>query len=117
MIIISEIGDISRFSEPAKLVAFAGIDPTVKQSGQFTGTKNHMSKRGSPYLRRVIWLASTTDAFHDPVMSEFYQKKHAEGKPHRTAIGAVCRKMLYVIYALMKSGQTYSPQVKHLKST
>jgi transposase len=111
-IIISEIGDISRFSEPAKLVAFAGIDPTVKQSGQFTGTKNHMSKRGSPYLRRAIWLASTTAAFHDPVMAEFYQKKRAEGKPHRTAIGAVCRKMLYVIYALMKSGQTYSPQVK-----
>ena len=110
-IIISEIGDISRFSEPAKLVAFAGIDPTVKQSGEFKGAKNRMSKRGSPYLRRAIWLASMTAAFHDPVMSKFYQKKRAEGKPHRTAIGAVCRKMLYVIYVLMKSGQTYSPRI------
>lgn len=114
-IIISEIGDISRFSEPSKLVAFAGIDPTVKQSGEFTGTRNHMSKRGSPYLRRAVWLASMTAAFHDPVMSAFYQKKRAEGKPHRTAIGAVCRKMLYVIYALMKSGQTYSPQIKQIE--
>lgn len=110
-IILSEIGDISRFSEPAKLVAFAGIDPTVKQSGEFTGTKNRMSKRGSPYLRRAIWLASMTAAFHDPIMSAFYQKKRAEGKAHRTAIGAVCRKMLYVIYALMKTGQIYSPRV------
>lgn len=109
-IILSEIGDISRFSEPAKLVAFAGIDPTVKQSGEFKGTRNRMSKRGSPYLRRAIWLASMTAAFHDPVMSSFYQKKRAEGKSHRTALGAVCRKMLYVIYALMKTGQTYSPQ-------
>lgn len=45
-------------------------------------------------------------------MSAFYQKKRAEGKPHRTVIGAVYRKMLYVIYALMKSGQIYSPQFK-----
>lgn len=112
-VIISEIGDIERFSEPAKLVAFAGIDPTVNQSGEFEGTKNHMSKRGSPYLRRAVWLAAMTAAFHDPVMSEFYQKKRAEGKPHRTAIGAVCRKMLYVIYALMKSGQIYYPQHKN----
>lgn len=52
--ILSEIGDISRFSTGAKLVAFAGIDPTVRQSGEFTGSQNHMSKRGSSYLRRVF---------------------------------------------------------------
>ena len=103
---------MDRGDRPSKLVAFAGIDPRVKQSGEFSGTKNHMSKRGSSYLRRAIWLASTTAVFHDPVMSEFYQKKRAEGKPHRTAVGAVCRKMLYVIYALMKSGQVYTPQTK-----
>lgn len=107
---MSEIGDISRFDEPAKLVAFSGIDPTVKQSGGFTGTRNRMSKRGSPYLRRAVWLASTMAVFHDPVMSEFYQKKRSEGKAYRTAIGAVSRKMLYVIYALMKSGEPYHIQ-------
>ncbi|PIH05042.1 hypothetical protein CS538_07610 [Clostridium combesii] len=53
-IILSEIGDIARFKNASKLVAFAGIDPTVKQSGQFIGTKNKMSKCGSPYLRRAI---------------------------------------------------------------
>jgi transposase len=114
--ILSEIGDISRFSGPEKLVAFAGIDPTVRQSGEFRGTQNRMSKRGSPYLRRAVWLAAITAAFHNPVMAEFYQKKRSEGKAHRTAIGAVSRKMLYVIYAMMKSGQTFSPQLKRNES-
>lgn len=106
--ILSEIGDISRFSEPAKLVAFAGIDPTMRQSGNFTGTQNRMSKRGSAYLRRAIWLAASVAAFCDPVLSKYYQKKRLEGKAHRTVIGAVSRKMLYVIYALMKSGEPYN---------
>ncbi len=64
--IVGEIGDIKRFSDYGKLVAFAGLDPSVKQSGSFTGTKNHISKRGSRYLRRAIWLAAGVAAFHDP---------------------------------------------------
>lgn len=55
--IFSEIGDVSRFASAAKLAAFAGIAPTVKRSGEFIGTHNHMSKRGSLYLRRAIWQA------------------------------------------------------------
>lgn len=50
----SEIGDISRFDDPSKLVAFIGIDPSIKQSGQFNSNRNRMSKRGSPYLRRSV---------------------------------------------------------------
>ena len=57
-IVLGEIGDISRFSAPEKLVAYAGIDPSVRQSGNFSGNQNHMSKRGSPFLRRAIWLAA-----------------------------------------------------------
>lgn len=110
-VIYSEIGDIQAFDDCTKLVAYAGIDPTVHQSGNFTGSHNRMSKRGSPYLRRAIWLAATVSAFHDPVMSAYYQKKRSEGKAHGTAIGAVCRKMLYVIFAVMKAGRPYHPPV------
>lgn len=53
-VIIGETGDIDRFGEPGKLVAFAGLDATVNQSCEFTGTRSRLSKRGSPYLRRVI---------------------------------------------------------------
>jgi len=107
--ILGEIGDISRFSEPKKLVAFVGIDPSVHQSGEFTGTKNKMSKRGSPHLRRAIWLAANVAAFHDPVLSAFYQKKRAEGKHHYTAIGAVARKLTLIIYAVLRDNKPYVP--------
>jgi len=53
-VILSEIGDIHRFAAPEKLVAFTGMDPSLKQSGEFTGTQSHMSKLGSPYLRQAI---------------------------------------------------------------
>jgi transposase len=105
--IFSEIGDISRFSSPAKLAAFAGIDPTVKQSGEFVGTHNHMSKRGSPYLRRAIWQASTAAATFDPHMKAFFQKKRAEGKPYMNAIGHVTRKMTNIIFAVLRDNKPY----------
>lgn len=100
-IILSEIGDISRFYEPKKLVAFVCIDPSVKQSGKFFGTHNKMSKRGSPHFRRAIWLAATVAAFHDPVLIAYYQKKRSEGKHHYTSIGAVARKLTMIIHAVL----------------
>jgi transposase len=108
--ILSEIGDISRFSSPEKLVAFAGIDPTLRQSGAFFSSDNHMSKRGSPYLRRAVWLAAFVAAFNDPSFSAFYRKKIAEGKAHRVAIGAVSRKLLHTIYAILRSGDSFVSQ-------
>jgi len=108
-IIVSEIGDISRFSEPKKLVAFVGIDPSVKQSGDYAGTQNKMSKRGSPHLRRAIWLAANVAAFHDPVLSAFYQKKRSEGKHHNTAVGAVARKLTFIIFAVLRDNKPYVP--------
>lgn len=109
-VILSEIGDISRFSEAKKLVAFVGIDPSVHQSGEFSGTQSSISKRGSPHLRRAIWLAAIVAAFHDPVLSAFYQKKRAEGKHHYTAIGAVARKLTLVIYAVLRDNKPYVPR-------
>ncbi|WP_243124181.1 IS110 family transposase [Clostridium tyrobutyricum] len=82
---------MKRFKDGSKLVAFAGIDPSVKQSGEFVGTKNKMSKRGSPYLRRAIWLAASVACFNDPVLSAYYNKKRKEGKHHFTAVGACCK--------------------------
>lgn len=108
-VILSEIGDIARFTEPKKLVAFVGVDPSVKQSGQFVGTQNRISKRGSPNLRRAIWMAATVAAFHDPVLSAFYQKKRSEGKHHSSAIGAVARKLTLIIYAVLRDNKPYVP--------
>lgn len=107
--ILSEIGDINRFETPEKLAAFAGIDPSVKQSGQFTGSQSKMSKRGSPYLRRAIWLAATSALFHDPALKAYYERKKAQGKHHYTCVGYICRKMINIIFAILKTNQPYQP--------
>lgn len=109
--ILSEIGDISKFDNPRKLVAFAGLDATVTQSGEFEATHNVMSKRGSPYLRKAIFQSALIASFKDPVLSAYYQKKKAEGKHHLTCVGAVARKMCNIIYAVLKNNQPYVPKV------
>ena len=106
-IIVSEIGDINRFSHASKLVAYAGIDPTVKQSGEFNATKNRMSKRGTPYLKRALWTASIVAAFNDPNLHEYYLKKKNEGKHHGTIIGAIARKLIYRIFIVLKDNIPY----------
>ena len=108
-VIFSEIGgDIKKFSSVPKLVAYAGLYPKSRQSGE-SKSDGHMSKRGSPYLRRAVWLAATVAAFKDPAISAFYQKKRAEGKDHLTAIGHVCHKMLAIIFAVLRDNKPYVP--------
>ena len=108
-IIIGEIGDISRFNAAPKLVAYAGLDVRVSQSGQFVGTQMKISKKGSPYLRRAIWMAATVAAFSDPVLSEYYQSLRARGKHHLTAVGAVARKLCNIIFAVLRDNKPYKP--------
>ena len=108
--ILAEIGDINRFKSSSALVAFAGIDPTVRQSGEFSSTHNHMSKRGSPYLRHAIFLAATTCSFHNSPLNAYYKKKRDQGKHHLTATGAVARKLTTVIYAVLRDSKPYEPK-------
>ena len=108
--IIGEIGDINRFDAPGKLVAFAGLDATVNQSGEFSGTQGGMSKRGSPYLRRAIWIAASRAAFCDPILSKYYQSLKERGKHHLTAVSAVARKMCNIIFTILKENRPYEAE-------
>ncbi len=110
-VIIGEIGDISRFESASQLVAYAGLDASVKQSGDFVGTQTKISKRGSPYLRRAIWLAATVAAFKDPALSLYYQSLKSRGKHHLTAIGAVARKMCNIIFSVLSNNKPYVPNI------
>ena len=105
--ILSEIGDIQRFETLDKLVAYAGIDATVYQTGQFEASEAHMSKRGSPYFRHALWLAASSAVLHDPSLKAYYQKKRDEGKHHGTALGAVCHKLLARIFVVLKEKRAY----------
>lgn len=111
--ILAEVGDFSAFSSPNKLVAFFGIDPSVNQSGEFTGTRNKMSKRGSRLLRRVIFTTALANVRSkrngnktNPVLYEFYQKK-CMNKPKKVALGAVMRKLVNIIFAVMRDKKPF----------
>ncbi len=106
--ILSEIGDIANFTKQGakKLVAFAGIDAKVRNSGQHTG-KAKMSKRGSRYLRSAIFQSSLVASIHDPLFKGIYQKQINRGKSHRVAISHVANKMTHVIYSVLKNNKPY----------
>ena len=107
--IISEIGEIDRFNHPKKLVAFAGVDPSVHSSGKFTATTNRITKRGSSRLRHALYLAVLCGirSSRNKKLKEFYDKKKSEGKPAKVAIVACINKLLHWIYALLKRKETF----------
>ena len=108
-VILAEIGDINNFSTPSKLTAFAGIDPSENQSGNNKSTDEKTSKRGSPYLRHALYTAAMVAANNDPIMHDYYIKKRAEGKHHYVALTGVERKLLGIIFHVLKENRDYRP--------
>ena len=109
-VIFSEIGgDISKFESVPKLVAFAGLYPKNRQSGESINSKGRLSKRGSPYLRCAIWLAAFVAAFKDPAIRQFYERKRSEGKDHLNVMGHVCHKLISIIFAVLRDNKPYVP--------
>ena len=105
--LIAEIGDVHRFERFESLVAYSGIDPSVFASGEFNATETHMSKRGSPHLRRALWLAASTASQSNPDLAEYVRRRLAEGKPWGTVMGAVARKLLSRIYVVLRDNRPY----------
>lgn len=99
--IISEIGDIKKFSNPSKLLAFAGLDPVTKQSGNFQSDHMKISKRGSTYLRYAIYRVAFLIIYNNQTFRNYYLDKRAQGKGHRVALGHVCNKLVRVIFKIL----------------
>ena len=104
--IIGEIGDISRFENPEKLIKFAGLDVKVYQSGTINH-KGHIRKRGSPILRYALALSVQKLRIHSPVFSEYYYSKLRQGKATNVAIIATTRKLIRVIWKMMTTDQVF----------
>lgn len=107
-VILGEVGNIDRFSHKKQLTAFAGLDPSVKQSGQYIRREgNHISKRGSKYLRKQLYYAAKTASIFDPELKAYYRKKKAQGKHYNAIIIAIARKILMRVYAVLKQKRLY----------
>lgn len=99
--IISEIGDISKFSNPTKLLAYAGLDPSVKQSGNFNATNTKISKRGSKHLRYAIRQAASIIIFNNDTFHNYYTTKRGFGKSYGNTLGHVSYKLVRVIFKIL----------------
>ena len=100
--ILGEVGDINRFSKPRKLLAFAGLDPSVYQSGNFIAKKTKMSKRGSSTLRYALMNAAHNVVKYNQTFKEYYDSKRSEGRGHYNALGHCAGKLVRIIYKMLK---------------
>ena len=105
--IISEIGDFSRFSSPDKILAYAGYSPSTYQSGKLDNCYAHMEKRGSHYLRYALFQATQRVCHLDSTFSAYLAKKRAEGKHYYVAISHAVKKLVRVIFHLEKTKQAF----------
>jgi len=103
----AEIGDIHRFLGPKQLVAYAGLDPRVRQSGTVLNRNTRLTKRGSAELRHSLFLAANIARQHDPQLKAYYQKKRAEGRTYTEATVATARKVCYRVFAVLNRGTPY----------
>lgn len=99
--ILGEIGDIHRFSSPGKLLAFAGLDPSVYQSGNFQARRTRMSKRGSRVLRYALINAAHNVVKNNATFKAYYDKKMAEGRSHYNALGHCAGKLVRIIWKML----------------
>lgn len=101
--IMSAIKDITRFDSSSKVLAFAGLDPKVRQSGQFKAKNTRMSKRGNKLLRYALTWSAHNVVKNSVTMHDYYLKKISEGKSHYNAIGHCAKKVVNYIYFILSN--------------
>jgi transposase len=109
-IIIAETENFSNFNSAEKVLAFAGLEPSVYQSGQLTSIHAKMVKRGSKYLRYALFNASKYVCHWDPGFGQYLAKKRAEGKAYNVAVSHAAKKLTRVIFHLVKTNQPFVSQ-------
>jgi transposase len=103
---LAEVGDIGNFASSKNLIAFAGIDPAVYQSGKYEGS-GRISKRGNRHLRRVIWLMAVSVIGHNHIFRSYFMKRRAAGQPYKKAVLATAHKLVRVLFAMLTQKTHY----------
>ena len=103
-------GDINQYDGSGKIIAMAGLDPAVYQSGKYEG-KGRITKRGNRHLRRIIWMMATRVIHYSDIFKVYYLKRRKEGLPYKMAVLATAHKLIRVIYAMLTHRTTFCPQV------
>ena len=109
-IILGETNNFDNFSNATKLLAFAGLDPKIRQSGNFSATSCRMSKKGSPYLRYALIFTAWNTIRHSEKFNKYYCLKRSQSKSHYNALGHVAHKLVRVIFTLIKKDISYQEE-------
>ena len=99
---LAEIGDINNFTSYKHIIAFAGLDPSIHQSGQYVG-RSTISKRGNRHLRRIIFLMTLCAVRSKNAFREYFLRRKQEGLPPKKAILATAHKLIRVIFAMLSN--------------
>lgn len=106
-IVHHEIGDVMRFPNAKSLVAYAGLDPRIIQSGKKLDTTGKLTKRGSAHLRAAVYLAANVARNHDPELKAYYDLKRGQGRKHTEVLCMIARKLLARVYTVLKERRCY----------
>lgn len=108
--ILSEIGSIEQFDNDEGLAKYAGITLRKHQSGKFDSDDTYMTKNGNAYLRYYIMEATASIVRHIPEYNDFFNKKFKEAKTHqyKRALALTSRKLIRLIYGLLRKNQLYN---------
>jgi transposase len=107
---LAELGDIHAFSSSKHIIAFAALDPSIHQSGQYEGI-SRISKRGNRHLRRIVFLMTLCVIRSQNVFREYFLRRKEEGLPPKKAILATAHKLLRVLYAMLSSKSCFRKEV------
>ena len=105
--LLAYVGNVQRFDHAKALAAFVGLNPTVHQSGSSVRGKSHLSKKGNSALRKALYMPAIVARRYNPVVKEFADRLKKAGKPNMVIVGAVMRKLLHIIYGVLKSGKPF----------
>jgi len=108
--LFGETDPISTFKNPEQLVAFAGLDVTVYQTGQFEASRRHISKRGSPYLRNTLWMMASIAVRKKGMLRRHYLKRRKRGLHHLAAVTATSLKLTRIVWRICTDQRDYQPK-------
>lgn len=111
--LLAEIPDVHRFKGVRQLVAFAGLAPSEKSSGTTRG-QTRLSKVGSSRLRKILYMPAVCGKRYNPVVINFCDRIEARGKTKMVALGAAMRKLLHIVYGILKSEKPFNAKL-HLR--
>jgi len=106
---VAELPPLDRLKHAGQAVALAGLDPRNKDSGTSVHTVPRLSKMGSPLLRQTLYMAGLVALRHNPVVRALGQRLQARGKGGKCAVAAAMRKLVRLIYGVLKQGQPFDP--------